>query len=603
MNYLDQFLLPVLAAFTILYLLYYFKYFKINSTIKDNINNSHTITNDYYSQNEIKSSTNNYISLYLSNDLPDYTKYSKRSFFSNFKRKNTKFEGIEYFTELFKEGYSENKYFLILGSAGIGKTTFLINLYSHCNQQIDGLNLQIIPLRSITIEEKIQKINTPNNTILILDGFDESPNSSNDDLVKLLNLTKDFKYVLISARLEFFSDIVNMQFQSTIKKYSGNKENYCIKKLYISPFSKKDVNQYLKNIFRVEHKYDLIKVYLKFIYRFLGNPDIVNANRILNKVKFASLRPLFLYYISDIIKDDDFSFNYDFEIYDELVRKWILRESYDLDNKIEFKKYFIQVLNEVAFKITNSDKSILSSEEVESITSIDNSKIHIIASKAKSLFIRNKENQYYFFHYSILDYFSAKRSFHEIKSLIPYNFWIDQEGTLFHHLRNEMLLKHIFNENFIVEGRISYREDGKFSLRTSDISSYKEALEVKYLEIITNKTGINFLALFPNLRGLRYPNMKESELKMIKQLNNLSLLDISNNTIITNLAEINNISSLKTLKIDNSVSNLATLSPQNNLETIIISKNQFSKNIISLFPEGKIKTISIFESQINKLYS
>lgn len=70
-----------------------------------------------------------------------------------------------------------NRYYLILADSGMGKTTFMINLYLAYKKQWSfgsiKYDIKLFPLGYPNILKKIEKIQDPENTILLLDAFDE----------------------------------------------------------------------------------------------------------------------------------------------------------------------------------------------------------------------------------------------------------------------------------------------------------------------------------------------------------------------------------------------------------------------------------------------
>jgi len=334
MSYLFQFLLPALAGITIIYFYYYFRYLKNYQFKSDNDN---LPKNSFYSTQEILSSIQNYIPLHLSHKLPDYSKYRKET--------NTK-EGISYFLKIFDGNILENTRFLLLGSAGIGKTTFLLNLYKTASLKLpEGTNIQLFPLRTCNLEHEIQSLTHPEKTILLLDGLDELPIKSNMSLRKVVEITERFKYVIITSRIESFNE--DSELITNTLKYSGDKECYKISKMYLSPFAEKEIKKYLNYVFKDENKFQ------QLINVLFGNNLVYRAEALLGRVKFASLKPLFLYYITDIIKEGDY-YRADSEIYESLIYKWIVRESYNVEDKESFKSSMSKILEEIALSMEKS---------------------------------------------------------------------------------------------------------------------------------------------------------------------------------------------------------------------------------------------------------
>ncbi|MDQ1859088.1 NACHT domain-containing NTPase [Chryseobacterium sp. WLY505] len=158
----------------------------------------------------------------------------------------------------------EQKYYLILGDAGMGKTTFLLNLFRLYNKNIRQLifsneKMKLLPLGESFDELKkiISEIPNPEQTILLLDALDESnlffheqTNNYSLFLDKLINSVSHFKQVIITCRTNFFINEKDEPFELKIKKYNTEGNGFhIIKKVYLSPFNQADVNKYLNNTF------------------------------------------------------------------------------------------------------------------------------------------------------------------------------------------------------------------------------------------------------------------------------------------------------------------------------------------------------------------
>ena len=581
MIYFSHFLLPTLAGLTIVYFYYYFRYFK-NHQFKGNGDN--LPKNPFYSEQEILSSSQNYIPLHLSNELPDYSTYRKG--------KKTK-EGINYFLKIFNGDVLENTRFILLGSAGIGKTTFLLNLYKTASLCLpDNIDIQLFPLRTCCLESDIRSLNHPENqTILLLDGLDELPIDSNLSLNEIIKMTEGFKYVIITSRIESFKEN-DSEFSTNIIKYSGNKEHYKIKKFYLSPFAKEEINKYLKYVFKDDNKLD------QFISILFGNDNVNKAQSLLDKVKFASLKPLFLYYITDIVRDGTSYFSSDSEIYESLIYKWLIRESYNIEDKENFMEGMNKVLEKIALSMKESKIQYLTEDEIEKISSEIHGNLNNLFSKSKSLLVKNEKGHFYFFHSSILEYFLAKNKFQEIKETTLFeNMKINANVSLYTHFINEMGLECLFASNgikaFFGEYRASYSLTLShlmhLRLKMENIDSWKSLLIIKSLDIHSCDFSLCILSLFPNIQKLTYKGMNEEELKYLVYLKKIKILDISQNKKIKSLSFLKNIPSLKELVLNDSNVDLSTLLPLNDsINKIIISKNQYTEEV-DKFPSSIIK--------------
>lgn len=105
------------------------------------------------------------------------------------------------------------KYYLCLGDCGMGKTTFLLNLY-YWTSKLKQYNCVFVSLRESDCLEKIQQIENPANTILMLDALDENDKvlaNYNGFITELEREIADFCRVIITARTNFFENVLSVQ--------------------------------------------------------------------------------------------------------------------------------------------------------------------------------------------------------------------------------------------------------------------------------------------------------------------------------------------------------------------------------------------------------
>src|SRR5690606_18855857 len=179
-----------------------------------------------------------------------------------------------------KQVFTSNskKIYLILGGAGMGKTTFLINLFLEYNSVFypRRYRIKFISLSDKYSDEYIEKFKKDgslyedgSNTILLLDAFDEDPNAlDNYDLrlSQIIQKTKNYRKVVITSRTHFFPEESKEKFSEKFP-IDGEKDGYrtFIKK-YIAPFSDDEIRTYLRKNYG-------------FRIKFLGRYLYVNGTR------------------------------------------------------------------------------------------------------------------------------------------------------------------------------------------------------------------------------------------------------------------------------------------------------------------------------------
>lgn len=225
---------------------------------------------------------------------------------------------IDLFLKKIFVGKTKNKYFIILAGSGMGKTSFLINLYlKYKNKPQNALGsikykIQIVPLGSANAIKKIQGIEEKSRTILLLDAFDEDTEALKDyekRMSQILTECRLFPFILITCRTQFFSSEAEEPY--TTGQYSfGEQGQYYFQKLYLSYFNQKDINKYLRKRFGIFNKVTIKK-----------------AKKIINKSPNLFVRPMLLGHVEELLKVRKSENLTSKDIYRILIGKWIEREA------------------------------------------------------------------------------------------------------------------------------------------------------------------------------------------------------------------------------------------------------------------------------------
>lgn len=355
---------------------------------------------------EVYRATRYFVPTKFQNFLPEDEENEKQ-------KSNAKKKLIPYFlNNAFNNDKNQHKYHLILADTGLGKTTFLINLYisykNHLKKFLEISNFYEIKIFRLgddsKVLESIEDIKEKENVILLLDAFDEdieAVKNYESRLSTIIDKTKNFKQVLLTCRTQFFPSEHETPTQVNDSTYT-EKGLHKFNKIYISIFDSADINSYLRKKFSV----------------FSINKRI-KAKKIVEKCPSLTSRPMILYYIDDLL-DIEESFHYAFQVYEHLIKEWIIRES----NKPGiYKKYgsseayqillyrFSQSLAVNLYKregycipkneiINNSDLQLSAIDE--NFRSNSN-----VEARSKSLLNRSADGKYKFCHKSILEYFLA----------------------------------------------------------------------------------------------------------------------------------------------------------------------------------------------------
>lgn len=281
---------------------------------------------------------------------------------------------------------SEKQYYLVLADSGMGKTTFLEKLFiTYYKKKLKKYDIFIFSLGRNDSMDRIKEIQKPEKTILLLDALDEDTNAMKKYKKRLNTIcetTRLFNKVIITCRTQFFPDRDSESDYQMFKKY------------YVSPFNDNEIEQYLRK------KYNSI----------FEKSKIERAKKVIDKCPHLMARPMILAYIDDLLSDENREYKYSFELYSELVNKWIKREQIKNVNK-----YLYAFSEKVALYMYNKGTSYIESKEIKSLCTTYFIDFKPGLARTRSLLNRNAEGQYKFAHMSILEYFLAKKAFDDIE--------------------------------------------------------------------------------------------------------------------------------------------------------------------------------------------
>ncbi|WP_316787103.1 hypothetical protein [Pedobacter frigiditerrae] len=435
----------------------------------------------YYSLQTIKYSKKNYIRTKCQNVDPANEINYKSSFAFS-----TKEDLLTFFLrKVFNINKNETKFYLILADSGMGKSTFMLNLFSRYSSFLNFLikknQIKLYPLGEnyAILAERIKDIVNKENTILLLDGFDEIPTADNLSIKskfdEIINLVKDFKTVIITCRTHFFSSESEEPFELKVKMYNTKGNGYHhIKKLYISPFDDNDIKKYIRHCFK--------------FYEFKKKKT---AMQIIDGTGDLMVRPMLLSYIIDLTETSRHKLQSKFEIYETLINAWVDRESkkYELSKRYEFKEnliYFTYSIVDYIYNHYEKNGLYIPLEDAVKIANQFQINLDDIEIKSKSLLNRNSAGNYKFSHKSIYEFFIAflsymNRSFNGTKYSINYNLESYDEAKNF--------LEEIFilNKTEFILPLVKERKDGY------NVKLYAEIMKMKNHKIFINwQSGSSF---------------------------------------------------------------------------------------------------------------
>ena len=373
---------------------------------------------------------------------------------------------VRFFTKsVFDNNKNEQKFFLVLADTGMGKTTFLINLYLRYSRKwkINPNRLVYAPFGHEQLEDFLSKfVSDPiiaSKTIVLLDGFDEDPFIGEDYSHRITEITgklSSCRAVVITARTQLFPSEKHEPSKVGVMKFGGKKGEHSFQKIYITPFSKKDINTYLRKRFPV-HRF--------FVRR--------RAHKVVNHSANLMARPFLLSHIDELLKTVN-SFDVTYEIYEFLIEKWIQRE------RIEKKESLRHFCEELALEMFRNAKrrggSFIRDPELITFAeqhSIGIEKDHL---RRRSLLNRTGDGRVKFSHKSVLEYFLARRVVEEWNGALEREI----DHTLFPMValfEQEMVNKKILFPKFTVMAKninIELHYGGNKKVKSVESMSFRE---------------------------------------------------------------------------------------------------------------------------------
>ncbi len=310
---------------------------------------------------------------------------------------------------------NDNKYYLILADAGMGKTTFMINLYLAYLKKRSKfwmspkLKIKLYSLGDPRTIEKLKDIENKHETILLLDAFDEDSEAIIDFKSRMTTILKEvdnFHDIVITSRTQFFPSEIEEPYSTGYMSFGDANTKRNFQKLYISVFNNRDIKKYL----RKRISFFNIKRYKRALEITRKSPSLV-------------VRPMLLSHIEDLV-NSKINYHYTYEIYQVLIEKWFKREAskpglehkYGKGRYEELLKVFSKDLavdmylnreKNGGYYATINNNSSQNSEL--SINDIENDILSDTERRSRSLLNRDAEGKYKFSHKSIMEYFLAKK--------------------------------------------------------------------------------------------------------------------------------------------------------------------------------------------------
>ena len=284
---------------------------------------------------------------------------------------------------------------LILADSGMGKTSFLLNYYAY-NQEKSKKRRQritLVPLGMPNVDKYIDQIKNKENAIIFLDAFDEDTKAIKDHRERLNILMEkchQFKRVVITCRTQFFPTDEEIPKETGIIKVAPRKAGeqgiYIFNKLYLSPLSDKQVDEYLKKRFKWNRKKRKI------------------AKLLIQKIPNLKVRPMLLAYIPDLIDSGHEDIQNSYQLYEIMIDNWLEREKRWVKNKEGLRQFSEKLAFDLYINRGNRGHEKIPFNELSVLAKEWNIQLEDWQLTGRSLLNRDAEGNYKFAHRSIMEF-------------------------------------------------------------------------------------------------------------------------------------------------------------------------------------------------------
>jgi len=395
----------------------------------------------YFTRHEIRGAIDNYIPTQCQNVDP--SKQEEPTFVHAFA---TREKLVPFFIKKVFREKKEDKYYLVLADSGMGKTTFMINLFlTYMRKRFKSYHMALLPLGHPKTDERIDAIGNKTGTILLLDAFDEDIAAGKDyksRMDTIIDKTSDFQTVIITSRTQFFPSDPTIPEETGLYKFGGAKGVQKFYRLYVSPFNRKDINRYLRR------KYP---VYLWFKRR--------KARAIVDKSPNLMVRPMLLAYIEDLLKRPE-PYKHTYEIYEEMVRRWIDREL--VKDKGELRKFSEAIALDMYNNRQERGGLFIGGDKIGQFAQEHGIRLEEMEMRSRSLLNRNAEGKYKFAHKSILEYLLSLELLRNPSFRRAFNFDNMEQTRYFY---KEQIVIPFFSQSLTGHFRLFVKKDAHRLLR------------------------------------------------------------------------------------------------------------------------------------------
>ena len=298
------------------------------------------------------------------------------------------------------------KFYFVLADCGMGKTTFLMNLFYYTLLKKKRHPCKYINMANPGVIDAVRKVKAESGantaeTILLLDALDENDAATKNYanfMRELEEETRQFYCVVITSRTNFFEKATEERLPG-VKRGERTKQDKIVK-FYITPFTDDDIQKYLKR------RYPWNRKKQKQAWAMMEN----NRN--------LAARPMLLKFMDDLLQKK-FTFDYDFQLYQELFDQWISREC-DKTGRDEagMFKECLEIAKAIYHQWKKTGQIGVSEEELKAL----NIPIPDIKLKGHALLNRTSAGKFKFAHKSYWEYLLAYLTWHGSEFIAIFDF-------------------------------------------------------------------------------------------------------------------------------------------------------------------------------------
>ncbi|MCB0599373.1 MAG: SUMF1/EgtB/PvdO family nonheme iron enzyme [Phaeodactylibacter sp.] len=281
----------------------------------------------------------------------------------------------------------------------------------------------------------------------------------------------------MTCRTQYFPGQEDNPYELKVKR-PDEKGFFILNKLYLSPFTDKEVKRYLNK------KYGYLRLW--------NRAKKKRAAQLVGQARHLVMRPMMLSYI-DYLVEDNRSYQLDYDIYETLIEKWLIREAKKRKH-LEEEKAFVNNLRHVsqqtAIAIYQHWRLYLTREEAIAIAGQNGIELKPEEVTGQSLLTCDGLGHWKFAHKSILEFFLAKEAIGNVEFLRTFIFTgMDMAKRFF----EEKIPKNFF----LVEGSSFIM--GSFGDYTSHqvvVNSFwickNQVTQAEYVEVTGKRNPSNF---------------------------------------------------------------------------------------------------------------